>query len=418
MNVRHTPRVIVFTPQAPYPPHQGTSIRNYNLITRLARHAQVHLVTFVEPDQPSPQTTPLGDCCTSITALPIPQRSWQQRVRTLVADHRPDLATRLASEEMHRAVRHLATTVETDVLLIEGLEMTPYLPTFLAHTSHHVRVVYDAHNAEYLLQKRAFLTDIRTPWRWHAALYSLIQWLKLRRYEQRLCAHVDHIIAVSPKDKNTLRRLSPHVPITIVPNGVDVAYYTSPSPQKEASPLGSPAVVFTGKMDYRPNVDAVLWFLARVWPRVRQRMPNAQFYVVGRSPHPRVLAKGNQAGVFITGTVPDIRPYLHHAEVFVIPMRVGGGTRLKLLEAMASRRAIVSTSLGAEGYPVRDGEHLILADSGEAFARAVVRLLEDEKLRRRLGNAAYEFVRSRYDWDHLARQFIEVVLGEQKNAEG
>ncbi len=415
MNVRDVPRVVVFTPQLPYPPHQGTIIRNYNLITRLARRARVHLVTFVDPDQPHPQSTPLAQCCVSITALPTPQRSWRQRIRTLLTSSQPDLATRLHSEEMHKAVANLAATVETDVLLIEGLEMAPYLDTFLTHASHRVRVVYDAHNAEYLLQKRAFLTDMRTPWRWHAALYSLIQWLKLRRYEQHICTRVDHVIAVSSEDKNTLHRLNPHTPITVVPNGVDIAYYTSYAPDKHTSPLGSPAVVFTGKMDYRPNVDAILWFLAHVWPRVRQQVPEAQFYIVGRCPHPRILAQGDKPGVFITGAVPDIRPYLHHADVFVIPMRVGGGTRLKLLEAMASRRAIVSTSLGAEGYPVRDGEHLLLADTGEAFAQAVVRLLRDEDLRRRLGESAYAFARSQYDWEHLAQQFVEVVV-QRKNA--
>ena len=410
MNALGTPRVIVLTPQSPYPPHQGTSIRNYNLLIRLARRAQVHLITFIDADQPPPQNTPLAQCCASITALPAPVRSLRERLAALFTTPRPDLALRLHSHAMHQKVADLAKTVSPDIILVEGLEMAPYLTSLLAHVEHPPRVVFDAHNAEYILQKRAFLTDLRMPWRWHAAFYSLLQWLKLRRYEGHVCARVDHVIAVSPVDKQHLQSLAPHTPMSIVPNGVDVAYYTSYVPADTFTPLGPHAVVFTGKMDYRPNVDAALWFLTHVWSRVRQAVPDAQFYIVGRSPHPRILAQGDKPGVFITGAVPDIRPYLHQAAVFVIPMRVGGGTRLKLLEAMASRRAVVSTTLGAEGYPVQDGEHLLLADDPKSFAACVIQLLEDKTLRERLGKAAHKFVRTHYDWDQIAEQFVNVVM--------
>ncbi len=401
------PRGLVLTPQSPYPPHQGTSIRNYNILRRLARYLQIQLVTFQDADQPDPLTTPLRLCCSSITALPMPVRRVRERLQTLVTSFLPDLAIRLYSPAMHQAVRELALTVRFDVVVVEGLEMAPYLETFLRYAPYRPRIVYDAHNAEYILQRRAFRTDIQIPWRWHAALYSLIQWGKLRHYEGRICALADHVIAVSEMDGRKLRVLAPDTPVHVVPNGVDIAYYAS---SVERVAIGPRAVVFTGKMDYRPNVDAVLWFLRKVWPRVRREIPDARFYVVGRSPHPRLLAQGNLPGVFITGPVPDVRPYLYAADVFVVPMRVGGGTRLKLLEAMATRRAIVSTPLGAEGYPVKPGVHLLLAESPDEFAGAVVRLLKDAPLRRQLGEGAFAFAKASYDWDHLVGRFVDVVL--------
>ena len=394
------PHVLMLTPQLPYPPHQGTTIRNYHILRYLATRATVTLVTFVDPDQPAPEETPLLRWTKAVHARPTPRRRARERLRSLVTSPLPDLALRLEDPAMHQVVRSLAQDAQVDVLLVEGLEMAPYMLTYLrAHPSSGVRVLFDAHNAEYVLQKRAFLTDIRSPWRWHTALYSLVQWGKLRAYEGAILRRADHVFAVSQRDREHLAALAGDRGVTVVPNGVDVAYYTARS---EPNPgMGEPALVFTGKMDYRPNVDAVLWFVQRVWPKVREQAPQARFFVVGKSPHPRILDLNRVPGVVVTGAVPDVRPYLYGATLFVIPLRVGGGTRLKVLEAMATRRAVVSTSLGVEGYPFRHGEHLLIADDAEAFARAVLRLLGDEDVRRQLGERAYAFVRERYDWSRV-----------------
>ncbi len=410
MHTTVRPRVLMFTPQSPYPPHQGTTLRNYHLLSRLARHADVTLVTFVEPGQPAPMSTPLSELCWRIHACPAPRRTLRQRLWNLLTSTRPDLAWRLHAPGLHQAIAHLATTDHFDVLLVEGLEMAPYLETYLAHhKGPRPRVVLDAHNAEYVLQQRAFQTDITRPTRWHAALYSLIQWLKLRRYEQYILSLTDHVVAVSEPDRTNLQRLGVTPPISVVPNGVDVRYYEQAT--AEAAPLPPASLVFTGKMDFRPNVDAVSWFVEQVWPRILADVPEAHFYIVGRSPHPRILQYGEMPGVFVTGEVADVRPYLWGAQVYVAPLRVGGGTRLKLLEAMAARRAIVSTSLAAEGYPVQPGVHLLLADTPADFAAAVVTLLQTPARRAELGEAAHTFVRERYDWDILFPRFLRAVLG-------
>ena len=408
-------RVLLLTPQLPYPPRQGTSIRNYHLLTHLAQHARVTLVTFLEDGQPAPERTPLASLVQAVHVHPAPRRTLGQRLRALLTDPRPDLALRLHSPDMHRTMAHLARDEGVDVLLVEGLEMAPYMETYVRHRTPgpRPRLIFDAHNAEYVLQRRAFETDVRRPWRWHAAGYSLIQWFKLRAYEKRIARHVDALVTVSPVDRENLRRLRVSTPIHVVPNGVDVSYYANYTPPPDFTLAPPPTVLFTGKMDYRPNVDAVHWFVNKVWPRVRRARPRAHFYIVGRSPHPRVQELGHIPGVVVTGEVEDVRPYLHAAPVYVVPLRVGGGTRLKLLEAMAARRPIVSTTLGAEGYPVEGGKHLLLADTPRAFGDAILRLLEDKGERERLGERALAFVRERYDWSRIAPDFVRIVLGEE-----
>jgi len=409
-------RVLALTPQVPYPPHQGTTIRNFHILKRLARHAEVDLVTFIEMGQPDPQQTPLGHICRNVWHHPVSQRRPLLRLIQTFFSGRPDMGLRLYTPQMAGTVADIARREHYDVLLVEGIEMAPYLFVFLDHAPPDARphIVFDDHNAEYLLQKRAFLIDARQPRRWHAALYSLVQWRKLVRYETRVCRQADHILAVSAADRDALARLRISTPITVIPNGIDLAFYSegmlgTPETITAMAPL---SVVFTGKMDFRPNIDAVLWFLDMVWPRVQAMVPEAQFYIVGRSPHPRVLSRASTPGVFITGEVADVRPYIGQARVYVAPLRVGGGTRLKLLEAMAMRRPIVSTTLGAEGYPVRHGEHLLLADAPEAFADAVVTLLQDPATGERLGTNAFQFVSERYDWDTLFPRLMRVLAGD------
>ena len=218
---------------------------------------------------------------------------------------------------------------------------------------------------------------------------------RLARLESSVVGAVDHVLACSEEDAARLAVLGRATPLTVIPNAISVTHYDAAQPP---AGLPHPALVFTGKMDYRPNVDAVLWFAAEVLPRVREAAPGAHFAVVGQKPHPRLDALRGRPGVLITGQVPEIQPYLSAADVYVAPLRMGSGTRLKLLEAMAMGRAIVSTRLGAEGLGAEAGEHLLLADEPGEFAGAVLSLLGDEARRRRLGEAARQFVRERYDW--------------------
>jgi glycosyltransferase involved in cell wall biosynthesis len=204
-------------------------------------------------------------------------------------------------------------------------------------------------------------------------------------------------VAVSEADKAALQRLVPGLNVTVVPNAVDVEYYTSADIRP--SPLPPRSLIFTGKMDFRPNVDAVLWFCQEVLPLVRREMTDVSFYIVGQSPHRRVLRLADDPAVTVTGYVDDVRPYITGASVYVVPLRIGGGTRLKVLEAMAMSKPIVSTSLGCEGFEgLAPGRELSVADTPEEFAQQVIELLYDAPRRERLGQAAHRFVEERYDW--------------------
>ncbi len=263
--------------------------------------------------------------------------------------------------------------------------------------------VFDDHNCEYVMQRRNAFTDLRSPRRWPAAAYSLVQWQKLRRYEAWLCNRAAGVAAVSQADADALHSIAPEATIRVVSNGIDLDLYT-PSP---AQPTPRPTLVFTGKMDYRPNIDAVLWFAQQVLPIIHARRPDARFLVVGRNPHPRLEPLLDMRGVELTGAVEDVRPYIRDAAVYVIPLRVGGGTRFKALEAMAAARPIVSTSLGVEGLGVGHGRELLLADTPAAFAEAVLMLLAPESsgLREKLAHNARRFVERNSGWEPIAHGF-------------
>jgi glycosyltransferase involved in cell wall biosynthesis len=400
-------RLLILTPQFPYPPHQGTTIRNFNLIRHLSSRHEVHLLSFVE--RPGElDLGPLRAHCTSICAVTMPQRGTLARARDTLFSPLCDMALRLESEAMHRQLSEFLKWGIYDVIQVEGIEMGPYLLQVKRErellgrlqrgtTGGGPLIVFDDHNCEYLLQQRAFETDVQEQRRWLGTVYSFIQWKKLARYEKRCCSAADRVTVVSRADGTALRELVPGLEVTVVPNGVDAKAY---DPQQvEPLDLGPAAIVFTGKMDFRPNVDAVLWFAQEVMPLVQNEVPEAHFYIVGQQPHPRLNALRHHPDITITGFVPQPQPYIAAAAVYVVPMRMGGGTRLKILEAMAMGRAVVSTGLGYEGFPLmKAGDHLLVGDSANVFAQGVVALIRNPSWRQALGQAAREFVTRWYDW--------------------
>jgi glycosyltransferase involved in cell wall biosynthesis len=377
-------RILLLTPQRPYPPHQGTTLRNFNLVKELAKRHQVCVLTFLEPDQLAVDPAPLAELCEWVDPVPVPRRSSGLRLRQLLFTRRPDMSWRLWSPHFAERLRARLSEQPFDVVEIEGIEMAPYLPALQAARPRPL-IIYDAHNAEWILQQRAFAADATNPRRWLAALYSWVQWHRLRRY------------------KVALRQVAPAAPITVIPNGVDLEAYR----QFNGRPIEYD-LLFTGKMDFRPNIDAVLWFGQQVWPLILARRPHTTLAVVGQRPHPRLDTLRQLSGLTITGYVDDVRPYLAGARVYVAPLRVGGGTRLKLLEAMAMGKAIVSTTVGAEGFPVVDGQELLLADEPEEFAAAVLKLLANPAQRSQIGARGQAFARANYGWAALVPQLEQV----------
>lgn len=398
-------RILYLTPQLPYPPQQGTAIRNYNLIVQMAQRHEIHLLSFVDSSSSVQGADTLRKWCASVRSISAPPRSTWQRLRTTATSALPDIAHRLSSVTFLQALDAVLQETPMDILQVEGLEMAPY-GLWSQTIPRAPRLVFDAHNAEYLLQQRIFRADVRQPSRWLGALYSLLQWQRLRRYEAQVCQRAEHVIACSPADAQALARLVPGLQATVVPNGVDTWSYRPGL--VTAAPLGEQALVFTGKMDFRPNVDAILWFCEQVLPLIRQVASQVHLYVVGKNPHPRLAPLAKQPDVTLTGYVEDVRPYIAAAAVYVVPLLTGGGTRLKVLEAMAMGKAIVSTTLGCEGIPAMSGRDLVVVNSAADWAIQVLALLDNVALREELGHSARAFVEQHFDWQMVTAPLEEV----------
>jgi glycosyltransferase involved in cell wall biosynthesis len=230
-----------------------------------------------------------------------------------------------------------------------------------------------------------------------------IEAAKMRRYERETVARFPRVIAVSEHDRKEMSAMTDRSRISVVPTGVDLKQYRAAASAEE------PLVIFVGSMDWEANIDGVDYFCREIWPSVKERTPEARLRIVGRNPHPRVQKLAGES-IEVTGTVTSIVDHLKEAAVFVVPLRVGGGTRLKIYEAMAMGKAVVATSIGAEGLDVTDGRDILLADNAAKFADSVVALLKDRSLRRSIEQAAQDTA-ARYDWSVIAGRF-EAALGE------
>lgn len=421
-----TVNILFITPQLPYPPHQGTTIRNFNLIASLSQRHTIDLLTFSPDGSSPPSDHPLYAYCRRIGVVAEPARSSALRILDTIRSPLPDMALRLessamrmliqnwigeAADALHASANSDVSGVDSsgyDIVQIEGIEVSQYGEQAVNHAAwkgDRPALLFDNHNCEYLLQRRNAMTDLRTPSRWPAALYSLVQWRKLVWYERKVCQAADAVSAVSEADRLALLRLDPARKIHVVPNGIHLHEYSA------STALGgaTKTLLFTGKMDYRPNIDAVLWFCRHVLPLIQQQVADVRLQIVGMNPHSRLDEVRNMAGVEITGAVASVQPYMEAATVYIIPLRVGGGTRFKALEAMASGKAIVSTRLGVEGIPVQHERELLLADTPAQFANATLRLLYQDinsiTLAKELGQAARAFAAHHYDWHQIIPQF-------------
>jgi len=420
-------QLLFLTPQLPYPPHQGTTIRNYYLIQHLAARHTVDLVTFLAPGQALTADNPLYTYCRRIVTAPQPTRTLHQRGLDTLRSPLPDMALRLESQAMRGLLNAAAQQERYDVVQMEGIEMAQYGLQLATQAKVRPLLVFDDHNCEYLLQQRNAFTDLRRPQRWLAASYSLLQWQKLRRYEAHICRQADLVLAVSEPDKAALEALGTTTPITVIANGIETeaskAATSKAATSKAAASKDKGATVqpdpftllFVGKMDYRPNIDGALWFGQQVLPLILAEESRARFLVVGMNPHARLDALRATPAIEITGAVPSVAPYLAKAGVYVVPLRVGGGTRFKVLEAMAAAKALVSTTVGVEGIGLEDGREVLLADTPPAFAQAVLRLLRDQQhegaLSATMGQRARHFVNSHYSWREIIPR-LEAALAQ------
>jgi glycosyltransferase involved in cell wall biosynthesis len=264
-------------------------------------------------------------------------------------------------------------------------------------------LVVDEHNIEYELYRRLYEGERSLLRR----AFNGLEYLRMRRIEEQCWKSADACVVTSSREEPSVKAIVASTPTAVVPNGVDLDYFAAWT--GETRPY---SVVFNGVLNYRPNLDAATHLVDEVWPLVLERCPPARLVLVGRAPD-RTAEALRRPTVDVVGSVPDIRPYIGGAEVVAVPIRMGGGTRLKVVEALSMAKPMVSTSLGCEGLAVRDGEHLLIADDAETFARRILELFDDAELRRRLSSGSRILAEERYSWrlagDRLQALYQQVI---------
>lgn len=384
-----------------HPVDKGGRIRTYQTLKQLKRR---HHVTYLTLDDGTAATDAVAraeEYCHELVRIPFaaPAKGTPAFYADLarnVLSPLPYAVAKYRSSGMREAIRQVVRERRVDLLVCDFLVPSLNVPDGLG-----IPMVLFQHNVEAAIWRR-HADAARHPVR---RAYMRLQWRRMRRWEGRECRRFDHVIAVSEQDAADLQRDYGAPRVHAVPTGVDTDFFR---PSTQARPDAN-TLVFLGSMDWMPNEDGVAWFVREVLPIVRARRPDVKIQVVGRNPSPGVLALGRAtAGVQVTGTVPDVRPWLEGAAALIVPLRIGGGTRLKIFEGMAMERAVVSTTIGAEGLPVVDGRELLLADSAPDFAAASLRVMEDAALRTRLGQAAAERVRREFSWEAAGDRFAAI----------
>ncbi|HEX9444545.1 MAG TPA: glycosyltransferase family 4 protein [Candidatus Binatia bacterium] len=377
-----------------WPLNTGGRQRSFNIIRELTkRHRVILLTTHGSGDDPAGLATHLPDC-EAVRSIPfeIPKRDSVYFAGALLRSWFSSLPVnmwRWRIPALRDQVERVAQTAQIDLCVADFLYAVPNVPRLGCPT-----VLFN-HNVEHMIWERLWRSE---PRRLRRALLG-IEWRKMRRAEAAACTKADLTLAVSENDCAVLSAAAPRARVRAIPTGVDTSYFHPNGTRQSAARL-----VFTGSMDWYPNEEAILHFIDAILPLIRRDVPEASLTVVGRNPTARLRAAAGPA-VHVTGTVDDVRPYVAEAAVYVVPLRIGGGTRIKIFEALAMGKAIVSTRIGAEGLPLVPGEHFIQADDPDAFARAVVGLLRAPERRDRLGDMGRELVEERYSWKQAAREF-------------
>jgi polysaccharide biosynthesis protein PslH len=383
-----------------WPPDTGGRIRSFRMLQELSRRHRVTLLTTHRSPEECRELIAALPNCEKVDSVPhftpkagtagfaaVLARSW---LSSLPVD-----VLRWRSRTLRRKVREELASGAMDLCVSDFLVSFGNLPR-----RSRVPLVLFEHNVEHLIWKR--LAD-NEPSRLKRALLQ-VEWRKMRRYEARSCRVARRTIAVSDHDRALLSADAGDADFRVIPTGVDTSFYRPSGVREDPMKL-----VFTGSMDWYPNEDGVLDFLESSFPLIRREAPRVSLSVVGRNPSARLKAAAS-AGIDVTGTVGDIRPYVAEAAVFVVPLRMGSGTRLKIFEALAMGKAVVSTSVGAEGLPLVPGEHYLRADHPADFAREVSSLLKDPERRKKLGAAGRSLVEKRFGWTQVTREFQNCVF--------
>lgn len=372
--------------------------RGYYFLRALARHHAVSLLSLVDGTEMEAYggKLPVEDLAYQVQLIPHKAPHFK-RLRQLLSVARGSsyLLNLFDLQEMQAALDKILSSDHYDAVFFESVLMAGYrLPE-------EVKVIIDQHNIEHELLQRTYKQEkqwLRKWYNWHE--YRLVKQAEIER-----CRKADLILVTSERELQIWKALLPENLIEVVRIAVDIGAYGKISSVQEVPHQ----IIFTGTMDYYPNTNAVLFFAQQCWPLIRAQVPDATWQIVGKNPAPEVWKLGELPGVTVTGAVPDVRPYLAASAVAVVPLQIGSGTRVKILEAFAMRKAVVSTTLGYEGLAVESGKHLLKADKPEDFVQTVLELLENPSRRIALGNAGRALVEAEYSWEQAGAQLLHIL---------
>lgn len=392
-------KLLVLDEEFPYPLNSGNRIRSFNLMRRLALNHEVRYLAYGKNGSDGYQALKEASIHPMAVNHQIPPKSgplFYLRLLSNLFSQWPYIVTSHHSAAFEQALERCLRDDPPDLILCAW---SPYA-IFLKNLDSVIRVIGSV-NIESQIWWRYYENESNAMKRWYIGRQAA----KVERFERLAFQWSEGATAVTRQEADVIASYDSSLKVDVIDNGVDLEYFSGSGKGATESHL-----VFTGSMDWRPNQDAAVWFASNIFPGLKRDIPDLQATFVGRQPPRHVTELGNIDGIAVTGTVADVRPYLQDASVYIVPLRVGGGSRLKILEALAMGKAVVSTSIGAEGLEVVDGKHLLLADGAQDFAAAVKRLLSDKALADRLGAAGRTMVQERYGWDRLAEKLERFLL--------
>ncbi len=394
-------RILVIADYLPYPLIGGDRIRIYNTIRRAADQHEVSLVAFLEKKSDIEGVAHLKEFCIHVETANFEERSRLAKLPGMlqyILSGKPPELSLLYSDELRRKIRKLTSTNKFDIVQIEHARMGLYLE--MLHPDEHRKSLLMFHN--FTSQQFGRVSNVER--RWSKKVRSKLNSIAMGYWEPRYAEKFTRCTTVSEEDRQLLLDANPHLKVDVIPNGVDIdKYQPLPLPSKSARP----SLLFLGNMGYPPCVDAVLYFCNEIFPLIRQENNRAEFWIVGRDPRPEVLELKDK-NVHVTGRVPSVMPYYQQSPICVVPLRAGGGTRLKILEAMALGRPVVSTTIGCEGLDVKDNENILIADKPAEFAEKTMRLSNDRELYQHLAENGRKLVETGYGWDQITDKLLKV----------
>ena len=388
-------RILFVSPRQAWPANSGAKLRDYHFARAVGQEADLTYVLFAEPGS-SPDLSQFA-FARRVQAVPKPKGYTLGKILRGVFGPRPLSVENYTSESMSEALSSIAADGPVDLIHLDALQLAGYTPV-LHRAFPKAPIVYNWHNIESELMDRFAATTESKAKRFYARMTAR----RLRTLERLLLHEAFGHIVCSGRERDELAAIAPGARIAVIDNGVDTEFFASVHPATAPRRL-----VFVGLMSYHANIEAAVWFARAIWPHIHARYPQLTLTFVGHRPAPAVLALQENEGVEVTGTVDDVRPYYAEAVAAIAPIRTAGGTRLKILEAMAAGVPMLSTTIGAEGLEVEAGRHLLIGDTEEEWLRMTAQVL-DEGTRSELVAAGRELVQRRYDWSALGRQLCGV----------